>query len=96
MVTPQKPALVRGTTAHGKNEDSAYTNLSNHIGDEVEVKTADDKFVGTIKSVEERLLDGTRVGATVTIDIRRGGPTIELSTFFKDDDFDEKSYIKEF
>lgn len=87
--------LVRGTTAHGKNGESAVNNLRNHIGDEVEVKTASDHFVGTITNVEERSPNGRAVvGAVVTIDQRRGGPTVEISTFSKDDDFDKSSYIK--
>lgn len=91
------PKLVRGETAHGMNGSAAVETLRTHIGDQVEVKIATDHFVGTITAVEERSPNGKAVvGAVVTIDQRRGGPTVEISTFSKDDDFDESSYIKQF
>lgn len=89
--------LVRGQTAHGMNGKAAVETLQKYIGEQVEVKTATDHFVGTITAVEERSPNGKAVvGAIVTIDQRRGGPTVEISTFSKDDDFDRSSYIKEF
>lgn len=85
--------LVRGSTAHGKNGETAFENLKGHVGDEVEVKASGDNFSGEIQSVERRMLNGTLVGARFVVE-KRLGEEVELSTFFKDGDFDDGDYVR--
>lgn len=88
--------LVSGSTAHGKNGKSAVENLRNHLGETVEVKVNGENFAGELTNVEERILEGTVVGARFTVKKRKFGGEVTLSTFFKDDDFSDGDFVRPF
>lgn len=88
--------LVSGSTAQGKNGTAAVENLEKHIGETVEVKADGENFAGELVSVEERTLEGAVVGARFTVEKRKLGGEVELSTFFKDGDFDNGDFVRPF
>jgi len=88
--------LVSGSTAYGKGGENAVKNLQENIGNTVEVKANGENFAGEIVDVEKRLVDGTVVGALFTIEKRKLGGEVELSTFFKDGDFSDGDFVRPF
>lgn len=87
--------LVSGSTAKGQGAEATVSNLQNYVGDQVEVYHDGENFAGELVSVEERTVDGTVVGARFTVDKRKLGGEVTLSTFFKDD-FDNGDWVKPF
>lgn len=88
--------LVSGSTAHGQNGQTAVDNLKKHLGETVEVKANGENFAGELVDVEERTLEGSVVGARFTVEKRKLGGEVTLSTFFKDGDFDNGDFVRPF
>lgn len=94
-----KPNLVSGPTS-SSDVEQARKRLEAHLGDTIEVKLPGERaFAGTLKSLDPVTTDDhqeSKVGLEVTVEKRKLGGTVTFSTSFRDDDFDEDSYIREF